>query len=291
MNLPSLPPAINIHPPRVPSPAGACDTHFHVIGPRSRFPFAQNRAFTPDDVPLEWAIRMHDVLGMTRGVVVQCNPHGTDNSALLEALARYPDRLRGSAIVNPDISRGELKRMVDAGVRALRFHHMPMSGGFSPLGMHAFQKLSPVMSELGLHAQFMMDANAIESALPYLRDWNLPVVIDHMGNVDASLGVDQPAVMHLCDLLDEGRIWVKVSGAYRISSDYPDYDDARAICEAFIRANDERILWGSDWPHTRLEKEMPEDGHLLDLFNGWTPHAAARQKILVENPQKLYGFT
>jgi len=145
------------------------------------------------------------------------------------------------------------------------------------------------MAELGLHAQFMMDANAIDSALPFFKHWKLPVVIDHMGNVDGKLGANQPGVQQMCKLLAEGKIWVKVSGAYRVSEQYPDYPDARPIHEALMKANPDQVIWGTDWPHPRLEKHMPEDGHLLDLFNAWTPEPL-RTKILVDNPAKLYGF-
>lgn len=290
MDLPCLPPIDATQQPGTPTPAGACDTHFHILGPTTKFPYAEERAFTPEDAPLEAALRMHDTLGMARGVVVQCNPHGTDNRAILDALQREPDRLRGTAIVQPDTGHVELKHMADAGIRALRFHHMPGSAGFSAQGMQSFAKLAPLMADLGLHAQFMMDANALDSALPFFKDWKLPVVIDHMGNVDASLGTGQPGVQQLCRLLAEGRIWVKVSAAYRLSVRYPGYDDVRAIHQALVHANPEQILWGSDWPHTRLEKDMPEDGHLLDLFNVWTPDAGLRRKILVENPARLYGF-
>lgn len=288
MDVRCLPPIAPPSPPKIATPAGACDTHFHVVGPRSRFPFDDKRSYTPDDVPIEDALRMLDALGMARGVVVQCHPHGTDNTAVLDALVRYPERLRGTAIVDPDTSRGALMRMANAGVRALRFHHVPKSAGYSLLGMPSFEKLSRYMAEFGLHAQFMMDANALDTALPYFKDWRLPVVIDHMGNVDAALGAGQPAVQLMCKLLAEGRIWVKVSGQYRISKRYPDYADARPIHEALVRANPEQVLWGSDWPHTRLDQDMPDDGHLLDHFNEWTPDAALRHKILVENPQKLY---
>jgi 2-pyrone-4,6-dicarboxylate lactonase len=161
--------------------------------------------------------------------------------------------------------------------------------GFSSLGMQSFEKLSPLMADLGLHAQFMMDANAIDSALPFFKHWKLPVVIDHMGNVDGKLGANQSGVQQMCKLLAEGKIWVKVSGAYRVSEKYPDYPDAKAIHEALVKANPEQIIWGTDWPHPRLEKDMPEDGHLLDLFNTWTPEPL-RKKILVENPAKLYSF-
>ena len=290
MDLPCLPQIADTRPPKIATPAGGCDTHFHIFGPAAQFPFAEKRSYTPQDAPLEALLKMLDTLGMARGVVVQGHPYATDNTAVLDALRREPKRLRAAAIVKPDASATDLKTMTDAGVRALRFHHMPHGVGFSPLGMQSFEKLAPKMAELGLHAQFMMDANALDSALPFFKHWKLPIVLDHMGNVDGKLGANQPGVQHMCKLLAEGKIWVKISGAYRVSEQYPDYPDARPIHEALVRANPEQILWGTDWPHPRLEKDMPEDGHLLDLFNAWTPDAALRKKILVDNPVKLYGF-
>lgn len=290
MELPCLPPIAATRPPKIPTPPGGCDTHFHLFGPVAKFPYADSRSYTPDEAPLEKLLNMLDALGMARGVVVQGNAHGTDNSVVLDALRREPKRLRAAAIVKPDTGRDELKRMADLGVRALRFHHMPHGVGFSSLGMRSFEKLSPIMAELGLHAQFMMDANALDSALPFFKHWKLPVVIDHMGNVDGKLGANQPGVQQMCRLLAEGKIWVKISGTYRVSEQYPDYPDAKPIHEALVKANPEQIIWGSDWPHPRLEKDMPEDGYLLDLFNTWTQDAALRKKILVDNPVKLYGF-
>lgn len=290
MDLPCLP-ALAPSAPALPTPPGACDTHFHLYGPPEKFPYAPERAYTPPAAaPLEALLALHAVLGIERGVVVQGNPHGTDPAALLDALAREPARLRGAAIAHAGISDLELKRLADAGVRALRFHHMPRGRGYSSLGMDAFKALAPRMAALGLHAQFMLDAAALADALPYWRGWRLPIVIDHMGNVDAARGADQPAVQALCRLLAEGRIWVKVSGAYRISTRYPDYPDARPIHEALVAANPDQVLWGSDWPHPRLERDMPDDGHLLDLFNAWTPDPALRRRILVDNPARLYGF-
>lgn len=290
MDLPCLPPLSNPKKPDLPLPAGACDTHFHLFGPASRFPYAPERSYTPADAPLEALLRVHDILGIARGVVVQGNAHGTDCSALLDALQREPGRLRGAAIVGDSVSDAELRRMFDAGVRALRFHHMPHGKGFSSHGLKAFAALAPRMADLGLHAQFMMDVSALDEALPYFKNWKLPVMIDHMGNVDAAKGVNQPGFQLLCRQLAEGKLWVKVSGAYRISKQYPDYPDARPFHAALVQANPEQVVWGSDWPHPRLAENMPDTGHLLDLFNAWTPDAALRRKILVQNPEKLYGF-
>lgn len=290
MELPCPPPLATVKRPDLPTPPGACDTHFHLFGPAAKFPFSPGRAYTPSDAPLEALLAMHAQLGIARGVVVQGNAHGTDNSALLDALAREPRRLRAVAIVQDSVSDAELRRMVDAGVRGLRFHHMPKGRGYSALGLKSFAALAPRMAALGLHVQFMMDVNYLDEALPCLEGWRLPAVIDHMGNIDAALGVQQPGFQLLCRLLADGRVWVKVSGAYRISTRYPDYPDARPFHEALVAANPQQVVWGSDWPHPRIEGEMPDDGVLLDLFNAWTPDAAVRRQILVDNPARLYGF-
>lgn len=290
MDIPCLPPVKEPKKPDLPLPAGACDTHFHLFGPTARFPYSPERSYTPPEAPLEALLRMHDKLGIARGVVVQGNAHGTDCSALLDALKREPARLRGTAIVKNDISDAELRRMRDAGVRALRFHHMPHGKGFRSAGLESFAAMAPRMADLGLHAQFMMDVSVLDEALPGFKNWKLPIMIDHMGNVDAAKGVKQPGFQLLCQQLAEGKLWVKVSGAYRISEQYPDYADARPFHEALIKANPDQVVWGSDWPHPRLGENMPDDGHLLDLFNAWTPDAGVRRKILVENPARLYGF-
>ena len=290
MDLPCLPPLPRASKPALSVPAAACDCHFHLFGPAAKFSFAPERGYTPQDAPLEALLAMHQALGIQRGVIVQGNPHGSDNSVVLDALAREPKRLRAVAIVKDSITDAELRRFADAGVRALRFHHMPHGKGFSALGMETFKKLAPRMAALGLHVQFMMDAAHLDQAVPYFAGWKLPIVIDHMGNVDAAAGTAQPGFPLLLKLLGEGRIWVKVSGAYRISKRYPDYPDARPFHEALAGANPDQILWGSDWPHPRLERDMPDDGHLLDLFNAWTPNSVLRRKILVDNPARLYAF-
>ena len=135
-----------------------------------------------------------------------------------------------------------------------------------------------------------MDARALPELMPRLTDWKLPVVLDHFGSTKAAEGTAAPGFETLRRFLAEGRIWIKISGAYRASEQYPDYPDARALHKSLIAANPDQLLWGTDWPHPRLAKNMPDTGHLLDLFNAWTPDAATRRKILVENPVRLYGF-
>lgn len=291
MDAPCIPPVAQPKPPEIPTPPRSCDTHFHVFGPVSRFPYSSERAYTPPEAPLEKLLTMHAALGFERGVVVQGNAHGTDCAALLDALQREPKRLRGIAILRGDTSRDEIRRMAGLGVRALRFHHqMRQAGTYSSQGLAAFEALAPHMTESGLHVQFFTDALELPNLARRLKHWKAPVVLDHFGSARAAEGTGAAAFETLRRFLGEGKVWVKISGVYRASDRYPDYDDARALHEALVKTNPDQLLWGSDWPHPRLEKNMPDTGHLLDLFNVWTPDAQIRHRILVENPARLYGF-
>jgi 2-pyrone-4,6-dicarboxylate lactonase len=293
MDVPCLAPVADPKKPDGATPRQACDSHFHIFGPSSRFRYSPERAYTPPEAPLEALLAMHARLGIERGVVIQGNAHGTDNSALLDALAREPRRLRGVSIVGDATTKETIRRMADGGVRALRFHHLPRAAGqrYSSLGVAAFEKLAPHMAECGLHLQLFLDAAELPVVMPRLERWTGPIVLDHFGAVKAEAGLRAPGFETMRQLLAEGRIWVKVSGAYRVSRRYPDYPDARPLHEALIAANPEQVIWGTDWPHPRLAQDMPDTGHLLDLFNAWTPDAALRKKILVDNPARLYGFT
>lgn len=290
--LPCLPPVRDPRKPKVASPPGACDTHFHIFGPAARFPYAESRSYTPEDAPLERVLELHSTLGIERGVAVQGNAHGTDNSAMLDAVARSQGRLRGVAIVPAQTPREELRRMADVGVRALRFHHIAgaLKSTFSPLGVEAFLQLAPLMDELDFHLQIMIDAAELPEVVPRLAAWRRPIVLDHYALAPAAEGTSGKGFEAVRRYLSEGRIWVKVSAPYRISRRYPDYEDVQPMHEALVAANPDQLLWGTDWPHPRLERDMPDDGHLLDLFNAWTPQTALRRRILVENPQRLYGF-
>jgi predicted TIM-barrel fold metal-dependent hydrolase len=145
------------------------------------------------------------------------------------------------------------------------------------------------MAELGWHLQLWIDVKDLPGTIPTLKSLGLPVVIDHMGRTDARAGT-ATEVQSLLRAVGDGWCWAKLSGAHRISRDASDYPDARPFHEALVRANPERLVWGGDWPHPRVEGEMPDAGHLFELFQLWTPDQAAQHRILVTNPAKLYGF-
>jgi predicted TIM-barrel fold metal-dependent hydrolase len=264
-----------------------------VFGPAARFPYAADRSYTPPDAPLAMYLSMLDTLGSDRGVLVQGSAHGRDNSAMLDALARHPDRLRGVAVADADVAPAELRRWAGLGVRGLRFNHYFRGGALHYRGgvpLDAARTLAPIMAELGWHLQLWIDVKDLPDTIPTLRALGLPVVIDHMGRTDAGAGTATPGFQSLLRLVGKGGCWVKLSGAHRLSRNTPDYPDARPFHEALVRANPERLVWGGDWPHPRMEGEMPDVGHLLDLFQAWTPDEATRTRILVSNPARLYGF-
>src|SRR4051812_2345743 len=291
--IPGCPPPREPTRPKFPPPRNACDTHAHVFGPASQFPYAEDRSYTPPDAPLEKYLRMLDTVGFDRGVLVQGSAHGNDNSAMLDALARTPARLRGIAVADADVPAAELKRWHALGVRGLRFNHFFRGGQLHYRGgvpLEATRVHAPVMQELGWHLQLWIDVKDLPETIPIVQSIGLPIMIDHMGRTDARAGTGTPGFQSMLRLLGEGGCWVKVSGAHRLSDSAPDYPDARPFHEALVKANPERLVWGSDWPHPRIEGDMPDAGKLFDLFCEWTPDAATRKKILVDNPARLYGF-
>jgi predicted TIM-barrel fold metal-dependent hydrolase len=236
---------------------------------------------------------MLDRIGFARGVLVQGSAHGQDNSAMLDALARQPERLRGVAVADAGVAPATLREWDRLGVRGLRFNHFFRGGQLHYRGgvpLEAAKRLAPVMAELGWHLQLWIDIKDLPHALAFLTLLHLPVVIDHMGRTDARAGTDTPGFQSLLRAVGEGWCWAKLSGAHRLSRQAPDYPDARPFHEALVRANPENLVWGGDWPHPRVEGEMPDAGHLFELFQQWTPDLAVQERILVANPAKLYGF-
>jgi len=291
--IPACPPPREASRPAIAPPPKACDTHAHVFGPASRFPYADDRSYTPPDAPLAKYLGMLATLGLARGVLVQGSAHGRDNAAMLDALAHHPGRLRGVAVADADTPAAELRRWAALGVRGLRFNHFFRGGALHYRGgvpLSAARALAPLMAELGWHLQLWIDVKDLPDTIPTLTSLGLPVVIDHMGRTDARAGTASPGFQSLLRLVGDGGCWVKLSGAHRLSMRAPDYADVRPFHDALLRANPERLMWGTDWPHPRIEGDMPDAGRLLDLFQQWTPDQETRRRILAANPAHLYGF-
>ncbi len=267
-------------------PSGACDTHAHVIGSPDRYPFVADRSYTPPPAPLEAYLAMHRALGIERGVLVQVSVHGTDNRFLVEALRRHPDRLRGIVVVSPDISDAELDRLAEAGVRGIRFNEL-FGGG---IGLEPMEALAKRIARLGWHIQLLIDARRLPAIGGRLARLPVPFVIDHMGCLPTSAGMEDPGFQAMRKLLAETDCWIKISGANRISSEPIPYRDTIPFAQSLVATRPDRLVWGSDWPHVAIPGAMANDGALLDLLAEWVPDETTRNRILVDNPARLYGF-
>ena len=275
--------------PALALPPGACDAHVHVFGPGARFPYAAGRAATPADAPKEALFGLHEFLGIERCVIVHTMAHGFDNAATADALAAKGGAYRGVALVPATIADAELKRLDTVGFRGARFHYMRhLTPGAAIDEVIAFSKR---LADIGWHLQIHMEAELIAELAPALHRSAVPVVIDHMGRVDASLGIDQPNFRALLSLLDDPNVWVKVSGADRITRQGPPYADAVPLARKLIAAAGDRVVWGLDWPHPNHQGPIPDDGALVDLIAEIAPDDRARQALLVDNPLRLYRFS
>jgi 2-pyrone-4,6-dicarboxylate lactonase len=231
---------------------------------------------------------LHDFLGIEHCVIVQPACHGADNSVTVDALAAKGGAYRGIALVPVTVSDSELKRLDAAGLRGARFHYMRHLGKGPPIDEAiSFGKR---LADIGWHLQIHMQADLIGELTPAIKRSPVPVVIDHMGRIDASLGLDQPAFQNLLTLMDDKNVWMKVSGSDRITRQGPPYADAVPFARKLVAEFGDRVVWGTDWPHPNHAGPTPNDGQLVDIIAGIAPTAAARQALLVENPQRLYRF-
>jgi 2-pyrone-4,6-dicarboxylate lactonase len=272
-------------PTRYEVPKGAADTHGHVIGLPPAHPFVTTRSYTPPEAPLERYLAMLDATGMTYGGLTQVSVHGSDNRLLLEALAAEPKRLRGIAVAAPDTPERELVALKDAGVVGLRLNVL-YGGG---IGFDLLERYGAVCRDMQWHLQFLVDARQLPELASKLSKLPVEFLVDHMGHMPASEEVDNRGFRTLASLVRDGA-WVRLSGAFRTSVQGPPYADTIPFARALNEASPDRCLWGSDWPHVSNWGPMPNVGDLLDLLADWVPDEAARHKLFVENPRRLYGF-
>jgi len=274
--------------PRFRLPLKSCDAHCHVFGPAHKFPYAAERSYTPPDAPKEGLAALHRVLGIERAVIVQASCHGTDNRAMLDAIAGSDGRWRGVAIVDDDVSERALAALDEGGVRGVRFNFVKHLGGVPDL--RVFHRVVERIAPLGWHLILHLDAADIATFSELFRRLPVPFVIDHMGRVNAADGLAQPPFQALLALFRLEQCWVKVCGAERVSAAGPPFADALSFAAALVAAAPERVLWGTDWPHPNIARHMPNDGDLVDLVPAIAGDTAIRHRLLVENPARLYGF-
>jgi 2-pyrone-4,6-dicarboxylate lactonase len=278
------------HPrtPRFKLPPLACDAHTHIFGPGAVYPYAPGRPYTPPDAPLEMFRALHETLGIGRAVIVNASVHGTDNRVALDAIAVSGGRYRAVANIDGSITEKGLLELHDGGFRGCRFNFVRHLGGVPDMAV--FDRIVAMVAPLGWHVDLHFDAIDLPDYAERLAKLPLPYTIDHMGRVMASGGLDQLPFRTLLDLVrrDE-KCWVKLSGFERVSSSGPPFQDAVPFARALVEIAPDRVLWGTDWPHPNV-KVMPNDGDLVDLIPLFAPEAELQQKILVDNPARLFDF-
>jgi len=273
--------------PALALPPGSCDCHSHVFGPAARFPYAAGRAYTPPDCTTADYVQMLRTVGCERAVIVQPSCYGTDNSATLDALRSGSFAFRGVAVISGAESDAGLASMHEAGIRGIRLN---LHTRGASLGLDDAVRLAARIRNFGWHLQIYADLATLPDLDALLAGLGSTVVIDHMGLPRVDQGTQAPAFARLLRALADGRCWVKLSGAYRLSRSHPGYPEVTPFARALVAANPERLVWGSDWPHPNFDGAMPNDGDLVDLLADWIPDANSRRQVLVHNPARLYGF-
>jgi D-galactarolactone isomerase len=272
--------------PRLKAPAGACDCHMHVYD-AERFPPPRPQSRMQGNARAADYRLLQRRIGTTRVVVVQPAAYATDNRVTLDAVAQLGDA-RGIAVVHPTITGTELKALAAGGIRGIRFTQFDPRTAVTTLDM--IEPLAKRVNDLGWHVQIHMRGDQIVDAADLWGRLPCPIVFDHLGRLPQPAGLDYPAFDIIRRLIDQGRTWVKLSGAYLDSKvGPPSYADVTKVAQALVKAAPQRLLWGSDWPHPSASSK-PDDAVLLDLLLEWAPGEATCRRILVDNPQALYGF-
>jgi len=283
-------------------PAHACDCHTHIYGDPAKYPYWSGRVYTPETALPDEMSALHRALHIERVVIVTPSVYGANNASTLYGMKARGATARGVAVIDDKTPESELDAMHQAGVRGIRINLSTVGQDDASLGRRRFQAEVARVKNRNWHIQMYTNLSVISAIKDLVGTSPVSVVFDHFGGVEAAKGLKQPGFADLLDLVRSGRAYVKISGAYRSSTEAPDYPDVAPFARALIAANPERIVWGSDWPHPNSNTPAGhkpaditplfqiDDGRLLNQLALWEPDAGVRKKILVDNPARLYGF-
>jgi len=268
-------------------PKGAVDAHCHVFGPSPEFPFAPERKYTPCNAGKEKLFELRDHLGFTRNVIVQATCHGKDNRAMMDACRASGGLARGVASVGADITKEELSDMHEAGVRGVRFNFVKRLVDATPKSV--FLEIAAKIQDFGWSTVVYFEAQDLEDLEPFLQELPGTIVIDHMGRPNVKNGVDHIDFKRFTSLLENNSsIWSKVTCPERLTVAGPPYDDVVPFYQAIVDRFEDRVLWGTDWPHPNMKSHMPDDGALVDYIPRIARTVQQQEKLLVTNPTRLY---
>ncbi|MDD7425793.1 MAG: amidohydrolase family protein [[Actinobacillus] rossii] len=281
--------------PKLQLPKGAVDAHCHVFGPGEKFPYAPERKYTPCDASKEQLFALRDLLGFERNVIVQATCHGADNSALVDALESANGKARGVVTVRRDVSEEELQRLHKAGIRGVRFNFVKRLVDTAPT--ETLMEIANKIAPLGWHIVIYFEAADLAEYWDFFTSLPTTVVVDHMGRPDVTKPVDGPEFELFVKLMREHKnFWSKVSCPERLSVTGPKalngeqyaYIDVVPFARRLVQEFPDRVLFGTDWPHPNLKDHMPDDGLLVDYVAQIAPTESERQRLLVDNPIRLY---
>ena len=285
----NVPNSAGTEAPKLKAPANACDCHMHIYDPE-RFAMPPSPRVAPSNAAVSHYRLLQKRIGTTRVVVVQPRNYAIDNRVTVDAIAQLGPNARGVAVLHPTVTDAELKALHAAGVRGIRFTLGDPATAVVKVDM--IEPLAKRVADLGWHVQFNVEGAQIVELADLLRRLPTPLVFDHLANPPLPAGIEHPSHAIVRGLIDRGRTWVKLSGAYSNSKiGPPSYPEATKTARAFVSAAPERLVWGSDWPHPTMPNDKkPNDALLFDLLTEWAPDEATRNRILVRNPEALYGF-
>ncbi|MBJ7549596.1 amidohydrolase family protein [Marinomonas ostreistagni] len=273
--------------PAYKAPEGAVDAHCHVFGPADQFPYHPKRKYTPCDASKDQLFALRDHLGFSRNVIVQASCHSTDNAALIDALNAAGELARGVAFIDDSFTLEQLKEFHDAGVRGVRFNFVKRLVDSTP--KEVFLSIAEKVKQLDWHIVVYFEAPDLEELIPFLKELGTTIVVDHMGRPDVAKGVDHPDFQRFVNFMAENdNVWCKVSCPERLTLQAPDYSDVVPFAKTLVEQFPDRVLWGTDWPHPNMKSHVPDDGHLVDVIPKIATTEALQQKLLVDNPMRLY---
>ena len=267
-------------------PSGAWDMHVHIFGPAERYPHVAQPHYTLPDGTMAQYRNLMPRMGIERFVIVQPSYYGTDNSCLLDTLAEVGDLARGVVMIEPDIADAELERFHRCGVRAVRLDLFKRAREPLAAIKTYITATAARVAPLGWHLQFYAPGYVVRDLIQFFRTLPIDFVIDHMGYMLEEDGLRTDDFSALLDLLESGRCYLKLSGAYRIAK-HRGYEFVEPVAKAIVERAPDRAVWGSDWPHISYSDR--DTGELVNLLERWAPSQSARRKILVENPNRLFG--
>lgn len=272
-------------PARFAVPRGAWDCHAHLFEMSAKYPLKEKRRYTPPPATTAAYAHMLKTLGLDHAVIVQPGIYH-DNRVTEDALVASGGKWKGIALLDGSATADEIRRLDNIGFRGVRFN--PYHD--AERALRDLETISTKMAPFGWHAQFHLNARQLTELAPRFRALPVEIVVDHLGHMTpaSKARTDEPGFVELLKLLEGGRCWVKISAPNRFGDPRPPYPSVLPFAQALVAANPERVVWATDWPHSSHEGYMPHDGELLDILADWVPDEATRNRILVDNPAKLY---